>query len=90
MTFIIVFQLSEPARNREQLLQKIKGLGAWARLTGNGYLISTAVTDPVVLRDSLTSTLLANDRLYIGVAAAPSAWTGMPEDVSKWILANQK
>lgn len=90
MTLIVVFALSQPEHNREGLIQRIKASGKWARLTHNVYLVFPAVADPVALRDSLNTILVPGDRLYIGVAPPPSAWVGLPEDVSKWILANQR
>ena len=31
-----------------------------------------------------------NDQLWVGVAPAPSAWHGLPDDVANWIHENQK
>lgn len=86
---IVSYDLSTPGKNYEPLLKRIKDYGPWARLGGSAYLI---VTDqlPATVRDSLGQVIDANDKLYVGVAPAPSAWLGMPNDVSNWIVANQK
>jgi hypothetical protein len=88
-TLLIFYDLSDPGQNREALIKTIKSYGKWARLGNAAYLI---VTDkgPVAVRDHLSASLTPNDKLFVGVASAPSAWTGLSESVSKWILANQK
>lgn len=86
---IITYDLLTPGKNYEPLLQVLKSFGPWAKLGGSSYLVVTE-QDPAVLRDRLTATIDSNDKLYVGVAPAPSAWAGMPNEVSNWILANQK
>ncbi len=86
---IVSYDLVNPGQNYEALLKKIKNVGAWARLGGSAYLVLTD-QEPVNVRDSLMTVLDANDKLYVGVAPAPSAWYKQPEDVAKWILGNQK
>jgi hypothetical protein len=76
-----------PGQNYEQLLHVIKTYGSWARLGGSAYLINTEAT-PAQVRDYLRQALDRNDKLYVGVSTAPSAWTGLPDQVSKWIQAN--
>jgi len=86
---IVTYDLHEPGQNYEPLLQELKSVEGWARLGRSAYLVSTEMT-PVQLRDKLNQVLDKNDRLFVGVAPAPSAWRGMPEDVSKWIHEHQK
>jgi len=85
---IIFYDLADPASNREAITQKIKAYGSWARLGSSAYLIGTDAT-PVHVRDNLAKVLNADDRVFVGVCRAPSAWEGMPEEISKWILKNQ-
>jgi hypothetical protein len=86
---IVFFDLTEPAINREALVKKIKSYGKWTRLGDSAYLIATDEA-PIAVRNKLDTVLDDEDRIYVGVVSAPSAWTGMPEAVSKWILSNQK
>jgi hypothetical protein len=86
---IISYDLKNPGRNYEPLIQRIKQLGPWARLGGSAYLISTA-NSVVQVRDFLWQVMDSSDSIYVGVAPAPAAWHGMPDDVGKWILNNQK
>jgi CRISPR/Cas system-associated endoribonuclease Cas2 len=84
---LIFYDLADPGQNREALVKKIK-TRTWARLGDSAYLI---VTDepPTVVRNDLTKVLTSNDRIFVGTASAPSAWRGLPEDVSKWIVEHQ-
>lgn len=85
---IVSYDLMNPGQNYPMLLQRIKAYGQWARLGGSAYLIVTDST-PVQVRDYLVGALDANDALYVGMAPAPSAWQGLPDQVSNWIHANQ-
>jgi hypothetical protein len=86
---IIFYDLTDPAQNREAVVQRIKSLGKVARLGDSAYLVLTDA-EPKAVLDKLMRLLDDNDRAFVGVAPAPSAWYGMPESVSKWILSNQE
>ena len=86
---IVSYELTNPVINQEALTQRLKNLGSWARLTNSTYLIATKY-DSVQVRDHLWEVMQQTDKIYVGVAPAPSAWDGMPNDVSQWILKNQK
>lgn len=86
---IVSYDLVNPGQNYEALLKRIKSYPSWARLGGSAYLILTDAT-PAQVRDYLGSVVDQNDKLYVGASPAPSAWRGLPEDVSNWIQANQK
>lgn len=85
---IVFYDLTEPQNNREAVIRKIKSHGFWARLGTAAYLICTNAT-PVSVRDGIMPLLRKGDRIFVGVASRPSAWRGLPEEVSKWILKNQ-
>lgn len=88
-TLIVSYDLSNPGQNYESLLRLIKSYPSWARLGGSAYLIATDRT-PVQVRDHLRAALDRNDKLFVGSAPPPSAWWGMPDDVSNWIHQNQR
>ena len=88
-TLIVFFELTDAGKNSEALIKEIKEYPGWARLGGSAYLIMTD-EEPVKVRDDLKKVLDNNDRIFVGVAPPPSAWKGLPENVSKWILENQK
>ena len=84
---IVFFDLADPTANRTALVRKIKSYGQSARLGDSAYLISTSEA-PVAVRDKMSTVLRHGDRLYVGLAPAPAAWSGLPDAVSNWILAN--
>lgn len=87
-TVIITYDLAIQGQNYEKLLQKINAYKYWARLGISSYLI---LTDSAVdqVRDNLQTVLGADDKLFVGTCPVPSAWVGLDQDVSKWILENQ-
>ena len=87
--YIISYDLKNPGQNYEKLLKRIKAYPLWARLGGSAYLIGTPATASDI-RNYLIQVLDYNDQLFVGSAPAPSAWHGLPEDVSNWIRTNQK
>lgn len=84
MIYIITYDLSEPGQNFENLVEKIKESGSWAKLGGSAYLVDSAKS-AVELRDECKKFIDSNDKLYVGQVEAPAAWSGMPQDVSNWI-----
>jgi hypothetical protein len=88
-TLIVSYDLVNPGQNYEALLKRLKNYPQWARLGGSAYLILTNQT-PVQVRDDLAAVLDSNDKIFVGTAPSPSAWQGMPEEVSRWIIANQR
>ena len=86
---IITYDLINPGKNYEDLLKEVKRANSWARLGGSSYLIYTDKT-VVQERDRLQKVLDKNDKLYVGVSPAPSAWIGLPAEVSTWLHQHQK
>lgn len=87
--YIISYDLGNPGRNYEALLQRIQAYGAWARLGGSAYLILTNQTTAQV-RDNLIQVMDGNDKIYVGLLGNSAAWAGLGEQVSNWIRNNQK
>ena len=86
---IVTYSLTHSVlfNNREEKLTEKITKYTYARLAKNAYLIiSTA--EPVEVRDYLIQGLINGDQLYVGIANAPAAWTGLPSDVSDWIKNN--
>lgn len=86
---VVIFELAQPGQSSEKLTRLIKEQASWARISNNAYLLLTEKT-PVNIRDALLSGLSIGDKIYVGMSPAPSAWYGLPEEVSKWVIANQK
>jgi hypothetical protein len=87
--YIVTYDLSNPGRNYEFLLKRIKAYNAWARLGDSSYLVLTEHS-ATQLRDNLTLALDSNDSLYVGLMGNSAAWSGLGDEVSNWIKNNQK
>ena len=85
---IITYDLHEPGKNYEDLLRRIKSYRKWAKLGGSSYLIHTDKT-PKQVRTNLKAALDSGDKLFVGVAASPCAWSGLTEEVSNWIHSHK-
>jgi hypothetical protein len=82
---VVIFDLADPARNRQQFLNLLKkNFPTWARIGNSAYLIHTNKT-PVQVRDLLGATLNSSDDLFVATYSSPSAWRGLAESTSKWI-----
>lgn len=86
--YIISYDLTNPGKNYEDLLKKIKSYH-WARLGGSAYVVVSENT-AVEIRDNLKLVLDSTDKLFVGTLVAQAAWSGMPEEVSKWLINNIK
>ena len=86
MIYIVSYDLSNSGQRYDELISKIKESPAWARLGGSAYLVESdkSATD---LRNNYKSCLDENDKIYVGRVSAPAAWSGMPHDVSDWIIS---
>lgn len=88
---IVTYDLSNPGRNYEDLLKRIKAYKYWARLGGSSYIILVDQgTNVAQHRDYLAEFLDSNDKLYVSTLGKEAAWHGLTVDVSNWIRDNQK
>src|SRR3546814_5478189 len=62
--YIICYDLTNPGRNYQNLYEKIKSYGTWARVTESNWVIVTTKT-AVQIRDDLLTVLDSNDRLFV-------------------------
>jgi hypothetical protein len=86
--FIITFELANPGYNHFKILQKIRAHSFWARLTNYSYLVVTDLS-PKQIRDNFTGAVMDGDRIFVSACPLPAAWSGLPQDVAKWIAENQ-
>jgi hypothetical protein len=86
--FIVSYDLSDPGRDYNELIRRIKSYGGWAKLGGSAYLVATDKT-AVEIRDHLKVALDSDDKIFVGSCPAPSAWRGLGDDVSQWIHKHQ-
>ena len=83
---IITYDLSNPGRDYDTLIARIKSYGAWAHITESSWAIVTNQT-PVGVRDNLKAAIDDNDKLLVGILGT-AAWIGLPSNVSDWLKKN--
>jgi len=87
--YIVTYDLFSPGKNQESIINKIKTFTSWARLGGSSYLLFTEKTH-IEIRDLLHGDLDINDKLYVGLMGNSAAWSGLGDEVGKWIIEKQK
>jgi hypothetical protein len=87
--YVITFDLKNPGINQQELITVIKSAKVWAKIGSTSYLIISPKS-AIEIRDILMKSIKINDKLYVGLLNNVSAWYGLGEDVSNWIINNQK
>lgn len=83
-TYIVSYDLDNPGQNYKDLITAIK-THAYAKITESCWCIFTdsSSTD---IRNDLKQYIDANDKLFVAKLSGESAWSGLPDKVSEWIL----
>ena len=82
---IVTFDLENPGRNYQPLINKIMEIdGEAIRLGGSAFLLHSP-KNPADVRNDFVSLLSSADRLYVGDVATRAAWFGMTEGTNKSI-----
>ncbi len=87
--YIITFDLKNPGINQQKLIDEIKTSNFWARLNPITYLVLTP-TNATEIRDILLVHLKDEDKIYVGAMESSAAWFGLGDEISNWIINNQK
>ena len=84
--FLIIFQ-SDEEDIRNQLIERIKGLGSWARISNNAWCIKSDSKNTVDIRDSLKGLLTNNSERSLVLNISDSAWAScyIPKEVTAWL-----
>ena len=85
-TYIVIYDLSQPGRNYDDLYNRIKLCGSWAKITESSWAIRSSQT-PVAIRDYLQGALDQNDKILVGQLGA-CAWAGLDTGVPDWLKQN--
>ena len=85
---VVAYGLRNPSQNAQAIRRRIKASGDWNNIGDCAYLVSTDHS-PVQVRDRLAKAMQDGDRLYVGIAANPSAWLGMSDQAEMWIHSRQ-
>lgn len=82
--FLIIFETSDD--NCSSVVERIKTLGAWARLNDNSWIIKSDDKNTVVIRDSLKEVIADEDRVFV-INITESAWASyrIPKEVTTWL-----
>ena len=84
--FLIIFQ-SDEADVRNQLVERIKRLGSWARISYNAWCIKSDCKNTVDIRDTLKDLLSNNRERLLVLNITDSAWASyyIPKEVTSWL-----
>ena len=80
---LISYDLCNPGRNYDDLIDAIKSYPAWAHISGSCWAVQTAQSDKQIC-DNLLKHIDANDKLFV-CAFSGCAWYKLPESVSNWL-----
>ena len=78
---LVVFEI-ENELQRQEFINKLKSLGAWARVLSNAYIVRSSSKTAITIRDNLRD----SDRLFV-VDIEDSDWASknLPIEVNKWL-----
>jgi hypothetical protein len=84
-TYLIGYDLNKPGQAYPELIDHLKGYGAWWHNLDSTWLVTTSLTT-VALRDDLSDFLDSSDKLLvIRVSGCSAAWTGFSTSASDWM-----
>jgi hypothetical protein len=85
---LISYDLNAPGQNYDDLIEKIKSLGAWWHYLDSTWIVKTTQSAAAV-RNTLTPLLDKNDELLVvDISTTSAAWWGFSERASKWLKDN--
>ncbi len=87
--YIITFELKNPGINQQKLTLSIKSAKVWAKLGPTTYLVVSSGSS-IEIRDVLLKHLKVGDKIYVSLLDAAAAWYGYGDNISNWIVNNQK
>lgn len=84
--FLITFQ-TDDEDIRNQLIERIKGFGSWARICDNVWCVRSYSKNTVDIRDLLKGLLTNNSERLIVLNITDSGWASchIPKEVSTWL-----
>ncbi len=82
--YSINYDLVNPGRNYDDLINAIKSYSAWCHPLESCWLIITE-QEPESIRNYLNGYMDANDKILVAKVTAPAAWCNLSKEVSDWI-----
>ena len=87
-TILIGYDLNKTGQDYNDLIEKIKSLGAWWHHLDSTWIVKTNQS-AVAVRDMLGPLIDSNDELLvIDITGDAAAWKGFNERGSKWLKDN--
>lgn len=85
--FLVTFEIEDELR--PSLIEQLKRLGSWARITANTWCVMSDDKNTVIIRDVLKEAVGDNGRLFV-VNITDSAWASycIPKEVTDWLKDN--
>lgn len=85
--FLVTFEIEDELR--PSLIEQLKRLGSWARITTNTWCVKSDDKNTVIIRDALKEAVGDNGRLFV-VNITDSAWASycIPKEVTDWLKDN--
>ncbi|HEY0889513.1 MAG TPA: CRISPR-associated protein Cas2 [Nocardioides sp.] len=84
-TKLIAYDLNAPGQNYDDLIEAIKGLGAWWHHLDSTWLVKSDLNTSDI-RDRLAKHLDSGDELLVvNVTGDPRSWRGFNDRGSKWL-----
>lgn len=80
---LITYDLNKSGQNYEALIEKIKTLGAWAKVQQSVWYLHTSYSSKEVL-EMLSTVTDYNDSLFVAQLSEAN-WRGLSNEVSKFI-----
>lgn len=82
---LVVFEI-ENELQRQEFINKIKSLGAWARDLSNAYIVRSSNKTAITIRDNLRINIKDSDRLFVvDIEDSDLASKNLPVGVNKWL-----
>lgn len=81
---LVTFEIEDGLR--ATLIEQLRKLGSWARITANTWCVMTEDKNTVIIRDALKDAVGENGRLFV-VNITDSAWASfrIPKEVTNWL-----
>ena len=87
MLYTISYDLNKPGQNYPKLFKAIKCTGNWCHPVDSTWFVNSQYSAEAI-RDLLVSTLDSRDSIIVVHTSAPGAWSGLSEELNRWLKAN--
>ena len=82
--YLIEYDLNRPGQNYPELIEAIKGLGAWCHHLKSAWLVVSSGS-AVQVRAALLPHIDETDDLMVMKVDGEAAWYGLSDEISNWI-----